>query len=225
MRIGELADQVGVNPKTVRYYEQIGTDPARAAHLRRVPRVHRHRCCTAHVHQDRPAPWALARGGRRDPSAARARRTPMRLRPRRHPSAAAQHRQAHRRAARTAQGVARAAPGGRRHIRGRRRHLPNHRACQGRYDGGPLARPAAEAPRTTRGVPTRSDCFPHMARLGPGATVGRRGTAPALGRGREVSRPASRLTALRADVRRPRRHAGPVAVHPATVCQVIPVHP
>jgi DNA-binding transcriptional MerR regulator len=27
MRIGELADQVGVNPKTVRYYEQIGLIP------------------------------------------------------------------------------------------------------------------------------------------------------------------------------------------------------
>lgn len=33
MRIGELADQVGVNPKTVRYYEQIGLlpDPERTA--------------------------------------------------------------------------------------------------------------------------------------------------------------------------------------------------
>jgi DNA-binding transcriptional MerR regulator len=27
MRIGEMADQVGVNPKTVRYYEQIGLIP------------------------------------------------------------------------------------------------------------------------------------------------------------------------------------------------------
>jgi len=27
MRIGELADQVAVNPKTVRYYEQIGLIP------------------------------------------------------------------------------------------------------------------------------------------------------------------------------------------------------
>lgn len=28
MRIGELADRVGVNPKTVRYYEEVGVLPA-----------------------------------------------------------------------------------------------------------------------------------------------------------------------------------------------------
>lgn len=127
MRIGELADQLGLNPKTIRYYENIGLlpEPERTPSGYRDYNERTGELVTFIKTAQRA--WNLARRDPGDPRLPRTEAAPVQLRPLGPAATSGRDRRAHRRAPAPAQGAGHARPDRRGAPRSAARTLPHHR--------------------------------------------------------------------------------------------------